>query len=201
MEKEKSQESAEKAILGLYQSIKSEIYQKEIQIEDLQKINLLQIVNYLKQSIEILVNLRIERTLKKQSERENIQGDCSSYENLIKKLEDDIRNHIKVFFFKSQLENEMKIHLDYLQAKLEVTIEENPKIRSKRNENSLKQKDKEIESLNKLLVSKDDIISELNSLKFNSSRKILACRPTAGKENGRSISMTDQVSLQKSIST
>ena len=43
----------------------------------------------------------------------HVRGPPSKYEKLIQKLESDVRGHIK-------LEHEMKIHMDYLENKIEL---------------------------------------------------------------------------------
>jgi hypothetical protein len=90
------EKSLEETIIELYASIKSEICPHSIRIDDLKKINIYIIVEYLKQSIEILINHRLEKKLKIYDETISIK-DSSGYEQLIKKLESEVRNHIKVF--------------------------------------------------------------------------------------------------------
>ena len=91
--------SLEEAVLTIYFNIKSEISPHPVKIEDLKAIDIFQIVEYLKQSIEILINHRIEKFLNS-NERKISIADNSGYELLIKKLESEVRLHIKVKFSK-----------------------------------------------------------------------------------------------------
>jgi len=81
------------------------------EIEKIRDIDLLKIIEYLKQLIEIYINYQIEKALFEQKTKENskntsesdnanamkiIENNDEAYENIIKTLEAEIRNHVKV---------------------------------------------------------------------------------------------------------
>lgn len=75
-----------------------------IEREKLKEVNINTIMKYIKESIEILINFKIEeaiklyeKELKKKLKMSNITQD--DYEKVIRKLESDIRNHIQVFCY------------------------------------------------------------------------------------------------------
>jgi DNA polymerase III delta prime subunit len=101
-------------------------------LEERDKLNdssLIALINYVKSSIEILMNLKIEDYLEmKRIEKEEIKerkklimsvsssvlsvDPPQDYEELIQKYEGDIRKHIRI-------EQQMKLHSESLQQKLE----------------------------------------------------------------------------------
>ncbi len=59
------------------------------------------LLDYIKNSIDILIDLKSEEKLeafKKQNNLEDDQDNQNLYEGLLRKLESDIRQHIRVFF-------------------------------------------------------------------------------------------------------
>lgn len=92
--------SLEDVILELYSDIKQEITNKPQDLEELKKINIFQIVDYLRQSIDLLTSLRMEKIEKeiklKQDSSTTIYPKNENYESLIRKLEKEIRQHIRV---------------------------------------------------------------------------------------------------------
>jgi len=97
------------------------------------------LINYIKTSIEILMNLKVEEYLelkKKQKREKNLEQERSQdsaristeppqdYEEVIQKFEGDVRKHIRI-------EQQMKIHSDNLQQKLEDTEKETLKVENK----------------------------------------------------------------------
>jgi hypothetical protein len=68
--------------------------------EKLRKTNLLTIIEYIKDSIDILIDLKVEEKLEtKKINNLNSAGEeerQNEYETLLRKLESDIRLHIKV---------------------------------------------------------------------------------------------------------
>lgn len=95
--------SLEDVILELYSDIKQEITSKPQDLEELKKINIFQIVDYLRQSIDLLTSLRMEKLEKetklKQDSSTTIFPKNENYESLIRKLEKEIRQHIRVKVF------------------------------------------------------------------------------------------------------
>jgi hypothetical protein len=62
--------------------------------ENLKKTNPLTLMEYIKTSIDILIDLKVEERLEKS--KKNTDEDDQDYETLLKKLESDIRGHIRV---------------------------------------------------------------------------------------------------------
>ena len=78
--------------------------------EKLRKTNPLTIIEYIKNSIDVLIDLKVEEKIeanKKWNLQEEDEERQNEYENLLRKLESDIRLHIKVNFFNK------KIHENY----------------------------------------------------------------------------------------
>lgn len=68
--------------------------------EKLRKTNALTIIDYIKNSIDILIDLKVEEKLesiKKLNLSDEEEEKQNEYEVLLRKLESDIRLHIKVF--------------------------------------------------------------------------------------------------------
>lgn len=58
------------------------------------------LINYIRASIDVLVQVKVQEELQSLKKVETQEGDYevhSDYENLLRKLEADIRNHIRVF--------------------------------------------------------------------------------------------------------
>ena len=91
-------------------SLSDEKYSKEF--DDLKKISLLEIVNYIKDSIDIIVSFKVEDLIDeyKSNKDENAAVD---YETLLQKEEACIRQHISY-------EHEIKIEYEKLLDKIEV---------------------------------------------------------------------------------
>jgi hypothetical protein len=99
MEKDLRASQLEEVIIELYADIKQEISNKPQDISQLKDINIFQVVDYLRQSIELLVGLKVEKVEMEMNEnKENTHGK-ETYENLIRKLEKEIRHHIRVELF------------------------------------------------------------------------------------------------------
>lgn len=72
--------------------------------------------NLIEQSMKDAINAMMETQESARSnynDKSHVRGPPAKYEKLIQKLESDVRGHIK-------LEHEMKIHMDYLENKLEI---------------------------------------------------------------------------------
>jgi hypothetical protein len=92
-------------ILKLYSDIKNEISKEQIKhhididIEKLRKIDTNLIIDYIRELIEILVNQRVEKLAKINTDKHTASttiNEGEKYEELITKLESNIREHIKV---------------------------------------------------------------------------------------------------------
>jgi len=87
---------------------KIENFNNEMLIEErekLRKTNSLTIIDYIKNSIDILIDLKVEEKLEA-IKKLNLSGEeekQNEYETLLRKLESDIRLHIKVLITKIQL--------------------------------------------------------------------------------------------------
>jgi hypothetical protein len=98
------------AIKELYVDIKlkykCENSEEAYKINELQKIkdvNVFKLIEYIKESIEIYVNIKLDEAknsneISEHKEKVFQENDEDVYENMIKKLEADVRNHIKVNF-------------------------------------------------------------------------------------------------------
>ena len=91
------------AIKNLYVEIKlkckeqnkeNELKQKEL--DKIKDIKSLELVGYIKESIEIYLNIKIKEHEKAKKNEENDEKAIEAYETIIKQLEADKRNHIKV---------------------------------------------------------------------------------------------------------
>jgi hypothetical protein len=117
----------ENELINLYFEIKMKTLGQNLNFEEekenLGEVNLTKVIHYIKESIDILTNMKIEENLKlKENEFNNQIIKCiqcgnkvdtmEEYEKIIRKLEGDIRNHIK-------LEYQMKLHNEYLEGKIE----------------------------------------------------------------------------------
>ena len=87
------------------------------EINELKDISLLDIVEYVKNSIDILVSLKVEETLDDYNSKKN-ENAASDYETLLQKEESAIRQHISY-------EHQIKLEYEKLQEKIEVMDLEN----------------------------------------------------------------------------
>lgn len=79
------------------------------------KLNSFIIIEYVKTSIDILVDIKVKKQIESFFNNYNFKTENSNieaYEDLLRKSEADIRNHIKI-------EHQMKIYSDNLKAKIE----------------------------------------------------------------------------------
>ena len=96
-------------------SLTKEAYINEI--NELKEISLLDIVEYVKNSIDVLVSLKVEETIDEYKSKKN-ENAASDYETLLQKEEAAIRQHISY-------EHEIKIEYEKLLEKIEVMDLEN----------------------------------------------------------------------------
>ena len=66
--------------------------------ENLRKTNPLTLMDYIRSSIDILIDLKVDEKLEalKGSDEEDSEEKQNEYETLLRKLENDIRQHIRV---------------------------------------------------------------------------------------------------------
>ena len=96
-------------------SLTEEEYNKEI--EELNNISLLDIVNYVKNSIDVIVTFKVEDLIDDYKSNKN-QNSASDYETLLQKEEAAIRQHISY-------EHQIKIEYEKLIEKIEIIELEN----------------------------------------------------------------------------
>ena len=84
--------------------------------ENLKKLPILYIINYIKTSLLIIINIKLKEELEKQKD-EKIQKKISEeiaaedYETLLRKEEAEIRQHISI-------EHQFKLHSEYLEQRI-----------------------------------------------------------------------------------
>ena len=84
--------------------------------ENLKKLPILDIINYIKSSLLIIINIKLKEELEKQKD-EKIQKKISEeiaaedYETLLRKEEAEIRQHISI-------EHQFKLHSEYLEQRI-----------------------------------------------------------------------------------
>ena len=84
--------------------------------ENLKKLPILDIINYIKTSLLIIINIKLKEELEKQKD-EKIQKKISEeiaaedYETLLRKEEAEIRQHISI-------EHQFKLHSEYLEQRI-----------------------------------------------------------------------------------
>ena len=84
--------------------------------ENLKKLPILDIINYIKTSLLIVINIKLKEELEKQKD-EKIQKKISEeiaaedYETLLRKEEAEIRQHISI-------EHQFKLHSEYLEQRI-----------------------------------------------------------------------------------
>ena len=96
-------------------SLTEEEYNKEI--EELNNISLLDIVNYVKNSIDVIVTFKVEDLIDDYKSNKN-QNSASDYETLLQKEEAAIRQHISY-------EHQIKIEYEKVLEKIEILELEN----------------------------------------------------------------------------
>ena len=96
-------------------ALTEEEYSKEI--KDLQNISLLDIVNYVKNSIDVIVSFKVEDIVEEFKTNKNDNA-AEDYETLLQKEEAAIRQHISY-------EHEIKIEYEKLLEKIEIMELEN----------------------------------------------------------------------------
>ena len=96
-------------------SLTEEEYNKEI--EELNNISLLDIVNYVKNSIDVIVTFKVEDLIDDYKSNKN-QNAASDYETLLQKEEAAIRQHISY-------EHQIKIEYEKVLEKIEILELEN----------------------------------------------------------------------------
>lgn len=106
--------------------------------ENLKKTNPLTLIEYIKSSIDVLIDLKVDEKIEKleQSKKTFDENDISGEsESLLRKLESDIRNHIK-------MEHQLKLHSESLQQRIEDLEKENSdmvvKVKSLSDKNNIK---------------------------------------------------------------
>ncbi len=77
---------------------------KNTELEKIKDINVFKLIDYIKESIDIFVNYKLDEARNLTNETNDKQkvfeqNDEEGYEKIIKKLEADIRNHLKVINF------------------------------------------------------------------------------------------------------
>ena len=87
------------------------------EINELKDISLLDIVEYIKNSIDVIVSLKVEETIDEYNSKKN-ENAASDYETLLQKEESAIRQHISY-------EHQIKLEYEKLLEKLEVMDLEN----------------------------------------------------------------------------
>ena len=85
------------------------------------KLDLLEIIKYIKDSFDIIVSIKLDNVIKKQNDHSKIENTMEDYENLLRKEEATIRQHISI-------EQQMKLHLEKLLEKLEKSENERENI-------------------------------------------------------------------------
>ena len=87
------------------------------EINELKDISLLDIVEYIKNSIDVIVSLKVEEAIDEYNSKKN-ENAASDYETLLQKEESAIRQHISY-------EHQIKLEYEKLLEKLEVMDLEN----------------------------------------------------------------------------
>jgi hypothetical protein len=114
--KRKETKSAHDALIELYLDVKirdqDEIKQMDNnklneEKEALRKCDPFTIIKYIKTSIDIIIDLKVEEKIENSHSEED-----NDYETMLRKLEGDVRGHIK-------LEHQLKLHSDNLQLKID----------------------------------------------------------------------------------
>jgi hypothetical protein len=116
-------------VYELYIEIKEEIIGKKIEIESnnyeelIIRTEIPTIINYIKESIPILIKRKLEEEKKKIKNEKKInfkENDFFIYENQIKKLENDLRNYIKqILIYKIQKDSFEKTLRNYMEMEIE----------------------------------------------------------------------------------
>ena len=88
----------------------------------LENLNLNTIVEYIKASIDVIVQIKVEEQLIREREERNEESDneyaAKKYETLLQKEEKEIRNYIRI-------EHQLKLHCEKLTNRIEEVEREN----------------------------------------------------------------------------
>jgi hypothetical protein len=121
------------------------------------------LIDYIRDYIDIIISNKIEMKMKELENNNNnnlTKSEAHKYEMLIKKLEDEIRGHIKVTLILIQIENEMKMHIEYLESVYEKYEE------AKKENEQYMQKNKELsENFATYEVNLNELRTECKNLK------------------------------------
>jgi hypothetical protein len=85
------------------------------------------IIEYIRSTIEILMNLKMEELQAKKNEEEANSTNHDTpqdYEQMLQKLEAEVRNHIRVYKFE-KVEQQLKLHIESTQTKLDESENQN----------------------------------------------------------------------------
>ena len=144
-------------IYDFYLEIKEEIMGKKVEIESndyeelIYRTEISTILNYIKQSIPILINKKIEEYEKKNSKSKeiiklnNINNDFYLYENQLRKLENEIRFYIKQNLiykiqkdsFERTLRNYMEMEIEFEELKDKLKYDGGEFLQNDRKENEI----------------------------------------------------------------
>ena len=144
-------------IYDFYLEIKEEIIGKKVEIESndyeelIYRTEISTILNYIKQSIPILINKKIEEYEKKNSKSKeiiklnNINNDFYLYENQLRKLENEIRFYIKQNLiykiqkdsFERTLRNYMEMEIEFEELKDKLKYDGGEFLQNDRKENEI----------------------------------------------------------------
>jgi hypothetical protein len=153
-------------------------------LENLKNLNIETILSYLKESIEFLLSKinshKGDKMIKMKSRDDNLN---ESYEKYMRKLEQDIRNHIRI-------ENELKIEIEFLQSKLENHERNFAKV-------SKKSKSQEWQSFG----NPSQIQNFLNHEKYFENKNEVFAPSTNRKENEILILRAENTNLKNTIQT
>ena len=144
-------------IYDFYLEIKEEIMGKKVEIESndyeelIYRTEISTILNYIKQSIPILINKKIEESEKKKIKSKeiinsnNINNDIYLYENQLRKLENEIRFYIKQNLiykiqkdsFERTLRNYMEMEIEFEELKDKLKYDGGEFLQNDRKENEI----------------------------------------------------------------
>ncbi len=155
-------------VYELYIEIKEEIIGKKIEIESnnyeelIIRTEIPTIINYIKESIPILIKRKLEEEKKKIKNEKKInfkENDFFIYENQIKKLENDLRNYIKQILiykiqkdsFEKTLRNYMEMEIEFEELKEKLKYDEEEFLNNDRKENEIEILRRENSNLKKVI--------------------------------------------------
>lgn len=108
MKKRDMKKSVEEALIDLYLGVKikkqnefdENSMEKEEEIDKLRRTNPLTIIGYIRNSLDILIEMKVEEKIEANRRINTLdEEEQKKYEDLLRKLEGDIRMHIKVILF------------------------------------------------------------------------------------------------------